>query len=142
MTQESIETYTHTGEGFNPFLIRKGWQVAQLNYMPQQGFQAITRVECHQQTDEVFILLNGKAILIVGKPAEKGFDFQYWLMQPGITYNIPMDTWHNIAMDKDAQVMIVEASNTHLMDVAYRDLNPEEKTRVLIEIDKTLNSSL
>jgi hypothetical protein len=45
-------------------------------------------------------------------------------------------------MHVDAQVMIVEANDTHLNDVVYRDLGPEEKTRLSIEIEKTLNSSL
>ena len=27
-----IEEYTHTGIGYNPFLIRNNWQVAQLNH--------------------------------------------------------------------------------------------------------------
>src|ERR1700761_8877578 len=116
MTRDSIETYLHAGEGFNPFFIRDGWQVAQLNYMAQQGFQAITRMERHSRTDEVFILLKGTVVLILGEPAEKGFSFRCLRMQPGITYNIPMDAWHNIAMDENAQVMIVEASNTHLTD--------------------------
>ena len=36
-----IETYFHSGEGYNPFLVREGWQVAQLNYLPGHGFDEI-----------------------------------------------------------------------------------------------------
>ncbi|MBN9381872.1 MAG: hypothetical protein J0H74_13965 [Chitinophagaceae bacterium] len=135
MTPATIETYVHTGEGFHPFFIRKGWQVAQLNYIASQGFRSITKMEVHRRTDEVFILLKGTAILIEGEPGEKGFVFHCLRMEPGLTYNIPMDTWHNIALDENAQVMIVEVNDTHLTDVFYRELKPKEQTRLYKEIE-------
>ncbi len=124
---EPIEKYLYKGEGYNPFIIRDGWQVAQLNYTAAQGLKAITQMEVHNQTDEVFILMDGTAILILAEPGEKGFVFECTRMLRGITYNIPVNTWHNIAMDAIAQVMIVEKSNTHLGDVKYRALSAEEK---------------
>ena len=63
-----IETYFHSGEGYNPFLVREGWQVAQLNYLPGHGFDEIEQIEVHRETDEVFILFKGDAILIEAKP--------------------------------------------------------------------------
>lgn len=52
-----IERYYHEAEGYNPFLIREGWQVAQLNYLPGHGLDDMVDVEVHRQTDEAFILL-------------------------------------------------------------------------------------
>lgn len=135
MTTTMIETYVHTGEGFNPFFIRKGWQIAQLNYIGPQGFKAITKMEVHHRTDEVFILLKGTAILIAAEPAEEGFAFHCLRMEPGTTYNIPMDTWHNIAMDESARVMIVEVNDTHRTDVTYRELSEAERERLYLEIE-------
>lgn len=132
-----IETYETAGEGFHPFFIRKGWQVAQLNYIASQGLRAIDRMEVHRRTDEVFWLLKGTAILIAGELGEEGFVFHCLRMAPGLTYNIPVDTWHNIAMDESAQVMIVEVNDTHRTDVVYRDLDQEEKARLEMEIENT-----
>lgn len=122
-----IEVYTHKAEGYNPFVIRDGWQVAQLNYTAAQGLKAITQMEVHSRTDEVFILMKGTAILILGEPREGGFVFVCTPMIGGITYNIPANTWHNIAMDEIAQVIIVEKSDTHLNDVNYKTLSEEEQ---------------
>ena len=47
-----IETYFHAGPGYEPFLVRAGWQVAQLNFFPEQGAAHINRVERHAHTDE------------------------------------------------------------------------------------------
>jgi mannose-6-phosphate isomerase-like protein (cupin superfamily) len=125
-----IEKYTHTAEGYNPFLIRDKWQVAQLNYVSGQGFADMDKIEVHQQTDEVFILLKGTAVLIAAEKEGDKVNFQTIEMIEGITYNIPAGVWHNIAMDPDAQIIIVEDANTHLHDVTYYYLSDEQKKNI------------
>jgi hypothetical protein len=123
-----IETYEHRTEGYDPFLIRDGWQVAQLNYMEAQDPERITKVDMHMQTDEVFILLTGNVILIAASVnAQDEVEFTCVRMRQGITYNIPVHTWHNIAMEKDASVIIVERNGTHLGDYVYRALTAGEQ---------------
>ncbi|MBN8854264.1 MAG: hypothetical protein BGO55_07700 [Sphingobacteriales bacterium 50-39] len=126
-----IETYEHKGEGYEPFLIRDGWQVAQLNYMEAQDLEGIVKVDKHLQTDEAFILLTGTAVLIAATVDQSDLlDFTCEKMQHGITYNIPVNTWHNIAMDRDASVIIMERNGTHLGDYVYRPLTQEEQARL------------
>ena len=62
-----IEKYSYKGEGYDPFLIRNNWQVAKLNYMPGQGLTDIIKIDKHSETDEVFILLKGIAVLIAAE---------------------------------------------------------------------------
>ena len=125
-----IETYFHSGEGYNPFLVREGWQVAQLNYLPGHGFDEIEQIEVHSETDEVFILFKGDAILIEAKHQK--------YMKLGVTYNIPAGTWHNIAMNSDAEIIIVEKSNTHKQDCAYQRLSQLEKEDLYSMIRRNL----
>ena len=135
-----IETYFHKGDGYNPFLITKQWQVAQLNFMPEIGFDAIDRVECHTKTDEVFILLKGSAILISASIEKKIIEFDLLRMNPGITYNVPAGIWHSIAMNREARVIIVENNNTHLNDVEYTQLTPVQKNELLVKIKAEISS--
>jgi mannose-6-phosphate isomerase-like protein (cupin superfamily) len=128
--QEMIETYEHRSEGYNPFLIREGWQVAQLNYMDTQSLEGITKIDMHLLTDEVFVLLKGTAVLIAASESGDLLHFECVNMQPGITYNIPVNTWHNIAMDRDASVIIVERDATHLGDFVFRQLTPVEQNEL------------
>lgn len=127
MSKSKIETYYHEGEGYNPFFIRDHWQVAQLNYLPELGMQAIKKMEMHAATDEIFILTKGTAVLILGIENREGFSFELTKMKLGVTYNIPIKAWHGIAMNTDAEVIIVEKSNTHLGDVTYQNLSLEEQ---------------
>lgn len=133
-----IETYSHAGEGYNPFIIRDGWQVAQLNYIPGHGFDDIDRIEIHRDTDEVFILLRGHAVLVVARPEEEGVTFYAEKMKSGITYNIPAGTWHNIAMDADVEIIIVEKSGTHNQDCAFQELSQSGKDDLYALIRKEL----
>lgn len=135
----TIETYLPETEGYHPFLIREGWQVARLNYMPAQNKTAISRMEKHQQTDEVFCLLQGQAILIAERLENDERSFDCLLMESGVTYNIPRGTWHNIAMEPGTAVMIVEKSYTHRNDCIYRDLNPEELHALRTQMNQVIS---
>jgi hypothetical protein len=135
-----IETYFHSGEGYNPFLIREGWQVAQLNYLPGCGLDDIDKVEVHKNTDEVFILVRGHAVLIEAEPDKTPVSFHCINMDCGVTYNVQAGTWHNIAMEKDVEIIIVEKSNTHLHDCTYNPLDQESRTRLYAMIKSELSS--
>ena len=122
-----IEQYQISENGYHPFLIRDGWQVAQLNYTPEQEIGNIEKLDIHHFTDEVFILLKGNAVLIGAEINGNDVNFKVELMLPHITYNIPVDTWHNIAMSKDCEIIIVEKSNTHKGDFEFFQLSEEKK---------------
>ncbi|WP_183557794.1 cupin domain-containing protein [Mucilaginibacter sp. SP1R1] len=134
-----IEAYTYEGEGYDPFLIRDNWQVAKLNYMPGQGLTDIVKIDKHIHTDEVFILIKGTAILIAAERNENdAYSFDCLKMQPGTTYNIRANTWHNIAMNTDAELIIVENCNTHLHDCIYVPLSENEKIDLFDRIQSAL----
>ncbi|WP_290712428.1 hypothetical protein [Flavihumibacter sp. CACIAM 22H1] len=133
-----IETYYTAEQGYHPFLITKDWQVAQLNFMPEQSFSNIVKLDLHAQTDEVFVLTKGLAVLIAGVLAGERISFHCIKMQVGVTYNIPANTWHNIAMDTAAQVIIAEKSNTHLGDFIYHPLSASQ----IIELQEKIKDCL
>lgn len=133
-----IEQYKYEGEGYYPFLIRDNWQVAQLNYVPAQGAANIQLIEKHAQTDEVFILIAGRALLITSGKEGDTFTFQMNLMENGIVYNIPQGVWHNIVLEEDTQIIIAENANTHLNDCEYYYLNDNQKQQLNIQIAEAL----
>lgn len=137
--QNLIETYVHKGDGYAPFFIKDEWQVAQLNYVEEQDPAHITKIDMHMLTDEIFILLKGNAVLIGVAERDGVLVFECKKMLSGITYNIPVNTWHNVAIEKEASMIIVEKSNTHLGDVVYRKLNLIEKKQLKQQIDDAFN---
>lgn len=133
-----IEIYDHQEEGYTPFLIREGWQVAQLNHIEKHGFSDMDTLEVHQRTDEVFILLHGTAVLIAADRMGSEILYEAINMQRGVTYNIPAGVWHNIAMDKDAAIIIVEKSDTHIEDCTLFLLTELQKKELCDVVKRVL----
>ncbi len=128
-----LEQYTHHGDGYLPFLIREGWQVAILNYEEAQLVEQIKKMDVHFETDEVFVLLKGDCVLITADIDETRYDFHVEKMKEHVVYNVPKNCWHNIAMQPGSSVLIVEKDNTHLGDFAFNHFS-EEKHQQLIQM--------
>ena len=122
-----IEEYRHSKEGYNPYLIGPKWQVAQLNFQPDLAPDAIEKIDVHHHTDETFLLMAGQAVLIAAEIREDSVEFELINMKPRVLYNIPKGCWHNIALSKNAEVLITEDANTHLGDYEFHYLNKEDK---------------
>ena len=110
-----------------PFLIREKWQVAQLNYVQGQGPDDIRSIEAHNQTDEVFVLTAGRALLITADRQGDNVAFEMHPMEQRVVYNVPQGVWHNIVLDGDTEILIVENADTHLNDCEYYYLNDAQK---------------
>ncbi|WP_319268680.1 hypothetical protein [uncultured Draconibacterium sp.] len=140
-----IDTYKHKNEGYNPFLITPKWQVAQLNHAPEEELEVIERLDIHYKTDEVFFLIDGQAVLIAAKINDNTIDYDLQIMQPGITYNIRKNVWHNIAMYPGCKVLIVEDANTHLPlpdgDYEFHYLSEEQKQDLQNQVNQLLTDN-
>ena len=106
-----IEIFAHTGEGYERTMHYGEWRVAFLNYA--ERFDQITYLERHMLTDEVFVLLGGRAKLIVGE------DRQEYPMEPKKLYNVKRGAWHAVKVSGDAQLLIVENHSTGADNTEY-----------------------
>ena len=108
---EGLEIKEYNGEGYNRTMIYNTWCVAFLNHADR--FENTTYLERHLLTDEVFILMDGTAELLIG---EKGERVE---MEPCKIYNIKAGVWHNIRVSRDAKVLVVENSDTGKENTEY-----------------------
>ncbi len=136
-----IDCYSYEGNGYNPYLIAQGWQIAQLNYSEENKFYSIHKMDVHHQTDEAFILQKGTVILIAAHIEEDNITFELELLTKAKTYNIPAECWHNLMMSEDAEVIIVETANTHLSDFEYYALSPAQKNKLDQKVCELLNGN-
>jgi len=100
--------------GYAPVVDFQSWRVAMLNYIDELEPDQIDNFQCHNETDEVFVLLSGKCILFCAQVDEKNniVDIVSCDMQNNKTYNIKRGVYHTHTLTKDAKVLIVENSNT------------------------------
>ena len=121
-----IESFAWVDPGYQPLLFSDGWQVAILNWEPAMEPGNIAEIERHINTDEVFILGQGRAALYT----EIENEIQLVDMEAGILYNVPKGRWHNLVMSREALLWIVENIDTHLHDTEIRKLNSDEIGRI------------
>ncbi len=97
-----MEIFEYKGSGYMPVKDFESWRVAILNY--NERFSKHDEDERHNETDEIFVLLKGSAILY-----EEGEEYN---MEPYKVYNVKKGLWHHIVVSEDASVLIVENCDT------------------------------
>ena len=97
-----IEKKTFNGVDYKVVHEFEGWKIGFLRYSDR--FSKFDRLERHLLTDEVFVLLDGEAVLYTDK--------EEIIMEKNFIYNIPKAEWHHIVVSEDAYVMVVENANT------------------------------
>lgn len=108
-----IEVIEYKGEGYRPMIEFNGWRVAFLRYARRFDPEFIQRLECHKETDEVFVLLNGKGLLIIGEEQE------LCPLEQGKLYNVKRSVWHAVCVNREAQILIVENADTSMENTEY-----------------------
>lgn len=121
-----VEVAEYFGEGYKPILDFKGWRVAVLRHGSAVKPNALTRVERHNETNEVFILTEGKADLVICDGDDVPTDVFVTAMELNVAYNIRDGVWHNIVMSEDAHVILVEKTNTSVENSNYHPLSAEQ----------------
>lgn len=129
MDEKILEIHSYTGPGYVPQVDYGTWRVAVLNYCETP--ESIEKTEKHNETDEVFILTKGKAVLFVGDgPARPGCLYPQ-IMEIGVIYNVKKAIWHTVVLSRDASILIVENRDTGEKNSDYAALTADEHRLIL-----------
>jgi ureidoglycolate hydrolase len=137
VSETLLEIRAYDGDGYQPIVDYGAWRVAILRSHPELEPDAITTMQRHDDTDEVFVLLAGRCMLLLGE-GEAQIDAIHAVdMHPLKAYNIKRSVWHTHTLSRDATVLIVEnrdtdASNSPLM--ALTDLQRDYLVQLVREL--------
>jgi mannose-6-phosphate isomerase-like protein (cupin superfamily) len=112
MKKEWIEVSSYQGEGYLPMIDYGTWRVAILRYCEELEVQNLATMQKHDETDEVFILLEGNCVLFTGGNQNSIGEIDAIAMEPLQLYNVKKGTWHTHTLDHAATVLIVENRDT------------------------------
>ncbi|MBR0359944.1 MAG: cupin domain-containing protein [Clostridia bacterium] len=112
-TRYGIEIYDYDGVSYRSAVSFGTWRVAYLNHGKAFVEENFEKVERHNDSDEVFILLQGKATLIIGEELNR------IEMEPHKIYNVPEGVWHHIFTTEGTSVIVVENEDTDNTDFLY-----------------------
>ena len=120
------DIYSHEAEGIQCVFDNKKWVVCIKNWKPNNDVDQIQYLEIHHATDEQFILVEGKALLLAASRGEQGFDIQVIPMERGKVYSVPQDTWFNTITQRDTKLVYVQDAGTTGENSEYQDMSEKE----------------
>lgn len=131
MDEILLEIQNYDGEGYKPLIDYGEWRVAILRYLDALQPDRIDSMERHTETDEVFVLLHGRGVLIIGGNDDQVDSVQPQAMELGELYNVKRNAWHTILLSHDASVLIVENNDTGDHNTEFNDLTSDHRQLIL-----------
>jgi hypothetical protein len=123
MNNNLLEILEFMGIGYKPMIDYGTWRVAILRYIDELIPNRIERLERHNETDEVFVLLAGSAILFIGEGESNINSLTPIVMELGKLYNVKCGTWHAAVLSLNASILLVENRDTGKANTEYAPLN-------------------
>jgi ureidoglycolate hydrolase len=131
MVENWVEIFEYLGEGYQTLIEYGEWRVAILRFLDELFPERIISMERHCETDEVFVLLNGYAsLLLAGSgPAPDGMISQD--LESNKLYNVKCNVWHAILLSPDASVLIIENRDTGEKNSQSCSLSPGQCQQIV-----------
>ncbi len=126
-----LEVREHNGLDYKPLVDYQTWRVALMNYTPELTPEKIKRMQKHTDTDEVFVLMNGRCILFIGEGKNTVTRVHAVDMEPYKLYNVKRGVWHSHTFSEDARVLIVENRDTTDVNSPFVDLSKEQQKEIV-----------
>ena len=129
---KGLDILEHCGTEYRRLVNNAKWTLASLNWAPRFDESNVCELERHNLTDETFVLLHGKAVLLVGENADRVE------MEPLKYYNVRAGIWHHIVVSEDARVLVAENANTSKDNTEYLSLATGNVFRKYPEFEEVL----
>lgn len=94
---------------------------------PAEGIRSLER---HRETDEVFVLTEGRGVLLIGGNGPGVERIVSEAMHPGKIYNVRRNVWHGILLSREASVLIVENRETDTANSEYEELTTSQRSSI------------
>lgn len=104
-----IDVYKYNSEGYKKLFSYNNWRIAMLNYTDELRPLNINYFEAHNETDEVFVLLEGNAIIYY----LENDNINHIFLEKNKVYNVKKGTYHTHVLSKNCKLLIIEEENTN-----------------------------
>lgn len=130
ISEELLEIRQHDASGYHPLVDFAGWRVAVLNFAEELRAENLKRMQRHNETDEVFVLLRGRCILFLGEGEDKVSAIHAQPLEPLKLYNVKRGVWHHHALSEEAMVLVVENRETTYDNSPFTELSAVQQRQV------------
>ena len=132
---EQIETLRYDEKGYKSLVFFENWRVALMNDGPKTTLEGLSYFQKHDETDEVFVLLEGRCVLLMAGFGENPGEISAVDMEPGSMYNVKKGAWHTHYFAPNTKVVIVENADTVPENSPISNLTDEQR-KIIAELCK------
>lgn len=130
MDKSCLEISSYEAEGYFPLIDFESWRVAVLRYIDELEADQIKDMQKHDESDEVFVLLEGDFTLFLGGRGDTIGEIEAIKLEPLKLYNVKKGTFHTHTPEKNCTVLIVENRNTCDENSPTVKLSKEQKEMI------------
>lgn len=112
LCNKNLEITSFSGEGYLPLVDFESWRVAELRYCEELEADKLKDMQKHNESDEVFVLLEGDFTLFLGGQGDTIENIEAVKLKPLQLYNVKKGTFHTHTPEKNSTVLIIENQNT------------------------------
>lgn len=123
----TVEMIQLRDAGFCPLVDFESWRVGALQFQEKFQRENLCSMQKHEETDEVFVLLQGVCLLFDGGCGEKPERSNAIRLQPLKVYNVKKNTWHTHMLSRDGVALVVENANTRGYNSPNHPLTEEQQ---------------
>ena len=121
------DVYENNDEGIKCVYKNEKWLMCIKNWKPDNDIEGLKHLEIHHSTDEQFVLISGKAVLITAERDNGKFvNIELTPMEIGKVYNVPKEMWFYSITRKDTKMAYVQDSNCSMDNSELCDMTKEE----------------
>src|SRR3954470_19207079 len=121
--QELVAIGEYFGNGFQPVLNFSGWRVAMKRFADSTHPANFHSVDRHNETNEVFILTEGKAEMLLMEGKQQPTTFHLFPMQLNVAYSVQQSAWHHVFMAEGSHIIVFERSDTSRINSDQAELD-------------------
>ncbi|MEE1026261.1 MAG: hypothetical protein U0L55_04580 [Acutalibacteraceae bacterium] len=132
---EQIETLRYDEKGYKSLVFFENWRVAFMNDSPKTTLEGLSYFQKHDETDEVFVLLEGRCVLLMAGFGENPGEISAVDMEPGSMYNVKKGAWHTHYFAPNTKVVIVENADTVPENSPISNITDEQR-KIIAELCK------
>jgi hypothetical protein len=117
--------------GFTPLVDSGEWRAALLNFSPELTPDRIVEFQRHNESHELFVLLQGRCILFIGDGNDPVTGLYAQDLEPITLYTVRQAVWHAHALSPDAKLLIVENRNTSRLNSPRANMTIAQRAELL-----------
>lgn len=129
-----LDVQSYAGEGYLPLIDYGAWRVAMLRHIDELEADHLDKMQRHDETDEVFVLLRGRCILFVADGEDRAGAIQAQDLAPGTVYNVKRGVWHTHTLAPGTSVLVVENRDTTYGNSPFCDLDAAQRSALLAHV--------